>query len=98
MSKNGFYLNESTQNDILQHFSLCEDSVLKNLAKKVNINEYVNKIINFADRYEVWKDDILVAFIAVYTNKGPLYPAYITNVSVIKSEYSKGNGSNLMST
>lgn len=96
MIKQCFSINESTPVDILNHFSLCEPSIFTNLEKKVNVHEYIQKIFHKADRYEIWKGNTMIAFIAIYTNRGPQFPAYISNVSVIENETSKGNGGRLM--
>lgn len=94
--KNGLFINNSSIENIYQHFNECNKSFVKEIQLRVSLQDYIEKIFYNAMRYEYWNNDKLVGLIAVYQNRGIGNPAYITIISVQESFYSKGIGTRMM--
>lgn len=62
------------------------------LHKKVNIEEYVNKIISLAEVYIMYKENEIIAGVVFYTNNLSEKKAYISLVGVLEDYQNKGIG------
>ncbi len=89
-------INNSNIDDIQNHFDFLPKEYIKSIKDRTDINEYLNKIYNLAERYEIWDKKDLIAFVAVYINKGITVPAYITNVSIVKDKQGLGLAKRLL--
>ena len=94
--KSGFHENSAQRIDIYNHLSGSSQTLIKEILSDITLENYTDKIYEKADTYEWWVDDCLVGLIAIYTNRGNLFPAYITLVSILDSFNSKGIGTKLM--
>ena len=66
------------------------------LHKKVNIEEYVNKIISLAEVYIMYKENEIIAGVVFYTNNLSEKKAYISLVGVLEDYQNKGIGKNIL--
>ncbi len=94
--KNGFTINMATLPEIQSHFSLCSESFIKHINKRILLNEYILKIFEYATLYEYWNESELVGLAAIYQNRGIQEPAYLTTISVIEQFQQKGIAARLL--
>lgn len=66
------------------------------LHKKVNIEEYVNKIISLAEVYIMYKENEIIAGVVFYTNNLSEKKAYISLVGVLEDYQNKGIGKKIL--
>jgi ribosomal protein S18 acetylase RimI-like enzyme len=85
--------NQAVKNQILTHFQNCDQAFVDELSSRVNMNEYVDKLINKAERIELWDQDKLIGMLAVYWNKTQ---DYISNISVDSNYTKRGIGTELV--
>ncbi len=85
--------NQADKNKILNHFQNCDEGFIDELSSRVDIVDYAQKLIDKAQRFEVWNGDQLIGFIAVYWNDEN---DYITNVSVDRKYQGQGIGDALV--
>ena len=78
-----YLLSKATFTQIEDHLLNCEANFLPPLSDRVEINDYAQKIMNKATRFEAWSDDTLIGLLAVYCDNQDKRIAYITNVSVL---------------
>jgi len=85
--------NNSAKADVIaNHWKAC--NFTPELSSYTNISKYIMKILAYADRYEVWEGNELIAFGAVYQN---LYPkAFLTIISVVTPKKKLGIGKLLL--
>lgn len=76
--------------DILDHIYQCDDDFIISLINRLNIEEYVQKLINKAITFEAWYKNELIGLVATYYNDDVDFKGYITSVSTIKSYTGKG--------
>ena len=69
-----------------------------NLSSKINVTEYVDKIIKRATVIPIYINGKMEAFIAVYCNDYDHYIAYLTMIAIRKEYRSKGLGKLLVGT
>jgi ribosomal protein S18 acetylase RimI-like enzyme len=92
-----YLLNKASVVEIAEHLRTCETSFVPALSSRVEINDYAQKILSNAVRFEAWSDGILVGLVATYCNDQEIRTAYITSVSVLKEWTGKGVAICLMS-
>lgn len=85
--------NTAGYDDIATHFAACDSDFIRDLSSRVDLKDYINKILVNAIRYEAWSSNRLVGLLAVYTN--PEFD-FITNVSVVKDFAGQGTASALL--
>jgi len=95
LNQSGFIIkhNQSTVEDILNHFKQCDGDFVSELSSRVSLDEYASKLTEKSERFEIWDDKKLVGFVAVYLNGDN---AYITNVSVDSNYQRQGFGTSLV--
>jgi len=85
--------NNSANADVIaSHWIAC--NFTPELSSCTNISEYITKIIAYAERYELWEGNELIAFGAVYQNQYP--KAFLTIISVVSSRKGLGIGKLLL--
>ena len=91
-----YKINTASTEAVLDHFKKCNDLFIQRLSRKVNLADYIKKIVENAVMFEAWNEKDLVGLIAAYYNKGNT--VFITNVSVIKQQERTGIGSTLLNS
>jgi ribosomal protein S18 acetylase RimI-like enzyme len=86
----------ANQQDIANHLRTCDSQFIPTLSSRVNIDEYSNKIEEFAVTFEAWFEAELVGLVAVYRNAA-LSEAFITSVSTSPGFRNMGIGYRLLS-
>ena len=94
MSAKAFTFCESTKNDISTHLNELEPEFHQLLVQRVNLNEYVDKLICQANTIEYWEDKRLVGLIAFYINTAS-QSIFISNFTVVQDRVSRGIGREL---
>lgn len=92
-----YTINKADFEKIVVHLSCCDPYFFPPLSSKVNIHDYVNKLLLNAIRWEAWDNDKLVGLVAGYLNDLNKDYAFITSVSVLNEYNLKGIASRLMS-
>lgn len=92
-----YRINKASKIDIYKHLVACNNLFIPVLSKKVNLQEYAQKIFDFAETFEAWSDGELIGLIAGYFNDLNTKKAFITNVSVVQIFFHKGIASQLLS-
>lgn len=87
--KFSFTINQSNIHTIYEHLIENNDFFVPTLSVRVNINEYVQKLYNFSERFEAWDDSRskLIGLLAIYLNNNTEC-CFISNISVSK-EYQR---------
>ncbi len=93
MSEVAYTSNQADRQEILAHFLSCDPEFIRELSDKVKLEDYVDKILSRAKRYEAWKGGTLIGLVAVYNNKDF---DFITNVSVSFADKGQGIASRLL--
>lgn len=75
-----FRSNTSSENAILEHLSMCNDSFVPPLSSYVEVEKYVLKLFTKAQRLEVWDKNLLVGLLAYYKEETTYF---ISNFSLI---------------
>ena len=86
--------NAASQEQILAHFREC--AFEPRLESYVNPEEYVEKILNYAQRFECWNGTSLAGLVAIYANDKDSGASFITMVSVGTQYGGKGIAGNLI--
>lgn len=86
--------NQAQGNHILEHIANCNFE--PPLHTYLDVNAYVEKILNNAERFECWDGDKLVGFLGVYCNDHTNKVSYITLVSVDSAYGRQGIAKTLM--
>ena len=89
--------NKASAVEIAVHLRTCDTDFVPPLSGRVEINDYAQKILSKASRFEAWSSGTLVGLIAAYCNDQEKRIAYITSVSVLKEWTGKGIAACLMS-
>lgn len=92
-----YLLNKASVAEIADHLSTCDTDFVPPLSCRVEINNYAQKILSNAVRFEAWSDGTLIGLVATYCNDQDIRTAYITSVSVLKEWTGKGVATCLMS-
>ncbi len=90
-----YRIKKTTKNEIYLHLIQCNDEFIPKLDTRVNLEEYSNKIEQFAITFEAWYNEKLVGLIATYLNQENEL-GFITNVSVVKNYMGVGVASKLL--
>lgn len=90
-----YHINKSQIKDIKSHLYNCDENFVLQLGKRINIDDYANKIFFNADKIEAWNNSSLVGLIAFYKNNDENI-LYITNVSVVNNFAGMGIANQLM--
>jgi ribosomal protein S18 acetylase RimI-like enzyme len=85
----------ATGEDIADHLRICSDQFAPTLESRVNIEEYSEKIRNFANTFEAWFEQKLVGLVAAYQNTKS-NQAFVTSVSTTPRYAGNGIGFILM--
>ncbi len=85
-----YCVNRASFSDLVGHLRECDVDISPRLSSRVNIDDYAQKLISHAVRFEAWTDSRLVGVLAAYCNDPERKISYITNVSVLKGM--RGNG------
>lgn len=72
--------NTASREQILQHFKECEFE--PQLESYVDLEEYIEKILKNAERFECWADNSLAGLVALYANNTDTRECFVTMVSV----------------
>lgn len=89
--------NKASAVEIAKHLRTCDTDFMPPLSGRVDINDYVQKMLSKAMRFEAWSSDRLIGLVAAYCNDQETRIAYITSVSVLKEWTGKGIAACLMS-
>jgi ribosomal-protein-alanine N-acetyltransferase len=81
--------NYSTLTEVVEHLIECDSLFNPKLSSRVDISEYSKKIVNHAERYELYDGDKLIGLLAIYHNRES-GESFITNVSVCKEYQGRG--------
>ncbi len=90
-----FKTNTASKEAIYSHLKKCDKLFIPHLSKRVNLEQYSDKLSSKAITFEAWKEEELVGLIAAYLNKEGNF-VFISNISVIKKESGKGIASKLL--
>ncbi len=85
-----YSINKSDRLQVIMHFTACDTDFLQVLTTQVKLDQYSNKIVEHATRFEAFCKNKLIGLIACYLNNYNCHTGFITNVSVVSSF--KGNG------
>jgi ribosomal-protein-alanine N-acetyltransferase len=91
-----FLEDRSNREQVYNHLVCCNLLFKPALTERVDLDNYVDKIINHASRFEAWFGDRLVGLVAVYVNDVSLKTAFITNVSVEREHQGMGIAKKLL--
>ena len=96
MNSVSFTFGSSNELQIVEHLRACDSAFVRNLSKRVDIDEYANKLFEKSERIEAWHETVLIGLIAFYCNQPNKLIAFITSVSVSPDWARKGIASNLL--
>ncbi|MEI2781601.1 MAG: GNAT family N-acetyltransferase [Candidatus Competibacter sp.] len=82
--------NKASEAEIVGHLLCCDSSFVPSLSSRVEIDDYAQKIVSKAMRFEAWSGRMLIGLVAAYCNDYEKYAAYITSVSLLKSWTGRG--------
>ena len=88
--------NKASVTEITEHLSCCDADFTPPLSTRVEIDDYAQKIMSKAIRFEAWSDGALVGLVAAYCNDPVTRIAYITSVTVLQAWARKGVATRLM--
>lgn len=85
--------NTADKGNIQDHFKSCDSDFIKDLSSRVDLDQYIDKLLSKSVRYEAWSGNALIGILAVY--HGHEFD-FITNVSVSQNFAKRGVGSRLV--
>ncbi len=92
---NSYKHNQASHEQILEHFKGCAfDPPLESYTP--DIDNYIEKIVENAERFECWIDDELAGLVAMYCNDFENKEAFITMVSVMTKYGGRGIAKELL--
>ncbi len=92
-----YLLNNASVAEIAEHLRVCNTDFASSLSGRVDINDYAQRILGKATRFEAWSNGTLIGLVATYCNDQEKHIAYITSASVLKDWTGKGIATSLMS-
>lgn len=92
-----YLLGKASATEIAEHLIHCDTDFVPPLSGRVKLNDYAEKIVNKATRFEAWSGGTLVGLAAAYCNDQVKRVAYVTSISVLKAWTGKGIAASLMS-
>lgn len=81
---------------ISEYFDQLDPAFLSKLWKRVDRQDYLQKISALATSFEAWQDARLVGLVSVYTNRIEDGVAYITHVGIIPAFRGRGIAKRLL--
>jgi len=95
MTTSSFRNNTASSKVIKSHLLGCDfNPPLEEYVE--NIDRYIEKIINNAERFELWDDEKLIGFLACYANNLKTKEAFITMISVLPEARGRGIATKLL--
>ena len=91
-----YSLNGASAELIADHLLCCDTDFIPPLSGRVEINDYAQKIVNKATRFEAWSGSALVGLVAVYCSDQQKHVAFITSVSVLRAWTGSGIATQLL--
>lgn len=93
-----YKINTSDAQNIKSHFLSCDKNFLNDLSSRINLDDYIQKLVEKSVRYEAWENDRLVGLLAVY-RQNPQSPDadFITNMTVSETHAGQKVASHLLS-
>lgn len=85
--------NKSNFKQINSHLLSVSNLFIPSLSSYVNIEKYSSKLINNANRFEVFDNDKLIALLAFYEKSDEIF---VTNLSVCKTQLNNGIAKSLI--
>jgi ribosomal protein S18 acetylase RimI-like enzyme len=89
-------LNKASAAQIADHLRSSDADFVARLSGRVNIDDYAQKIVSNATRFEAWSKGTLIGLVAAYCNDQESRIAHITNVSVLNEWTGKGIAASLI--
>jgi ribosomal protein S18 acetylase RimI-like enzyme len=90
-----YKLNQGEPVQYSKHFAQCDDTFLVSLSQRVNLSDYINKLINKAFNFEAWQGKEIIGLVNAYFNFDT-ETVFISNVSVVVKQHGKGIASSLL--
>ncbi len=91
-----FIQNHSDTQTVMRHLFCCDADFIPPLSDRVEIENYAQKIVQQAARFEALMDGELIGLVAAYCNDFEQRVAYITSVSVLPSWQGRGIAAQLI--
>lgn len=91
-----YSINKSNILQVVEHLTSCDSSFVPVLSNKVILDQYGQKLVENATRFEAFSNDKLVGLIACYLNDYKNQIGFITNVSVMESFNGRGIAKQLL--
>jgi ribosomal protein S18 acetylase RimI-like enzyme len=85
-----YHVNRATEAEITQHLRECDAAFTPPLSQRLDLQQYGQKILNHAVRFEAWSGNTLAGLVAAYCNDPDNRTAYITSVSVLQKWQGRG--------
>lgn len=85
-----YLLNKASAPQISEHLARCDADFVPPLSGRVVIEDYAQRIVCNATRFEAWLSDTLIGLVATYCNDRETRIAYITSASVLGTWTGKG--------
>ena len=92
-----YSINRTTLLQIIEHLTACDSGFIPALSTQVKLDQYSQKILENATRFEAFSNNQLVGLMACYFNDYKKQIGFITNVSVMSAFNGKGIAKNLLS-
>ena len=89
-------INRTTETSVAEHLRVCAKLFIPPLGERVLIENYSRKIVENAERVELWFGDRLIGLVCVYCNKPETKTAFVTSVSVVPNWHKRGVGTLLI--
>lgn len=91
-----YHLNNASLPQLTAHLRACDDAFVPPLSRRIDIENYANKLASKAARFEMWEGNVLIGLVAAYCDAAAGRIAFISNVSVLPESQHKGIASQLM--
>lgn len=88
--------NQACTAEVSAHLRACDAAFVPPLSQRVALDDYAEKIVSRAERFEAWSGACVVAFLAAYCNDLERRTAFVTSVSVLPPWHGKGIASRLL--
>ena len=88
--------NRASASEIAAHLRACDGVFVPPLSERVDLDDYAEKIVQRAERFEAWSNGQLAGLVAIYCNDCGRRTAFITSVSVLPARQGEGIASRLL--
>lgn len=88
--------NRATVAEIAAHLRACDGVFVPPLSERVDLDDYAEKIVQRAERFEAWSNGQLAGLVAMYCNDPERQTAFVTSVSVLPARQGEGIASRLL--